>query len=91
MNLTKAVFDQFLDGEIIRVTETRAQNFHEPFKKNLRFVVCKGKSGLDWAIYAGSLHAAAGEIQMHGDKVHSADIIKSIMPCDDEMFKLYRY
>ena len=85
------IFKQFADGEIMRVVTTRAQRFHEPMAANLSFVAVKGEIGIDWTIYVGKANQGALSIKQWGDKVHSADIIRNIMPCDDDVFKLYRY
>lgn len=91
MEITKKVFDQIDNGEIFRVVITRIQRFHEPYDRTLKFVCVKGAIGIDWAIYAGSEENTNEQLKVLGDKVSSPDIIRSICPCDDEIFNLYRY
>lgn len=78
-------------GEIIWVVLTKYQNFHAPGEITLKFIAVKDRSGYQWCIYAGKKDQLDVDILLVGDKVASSDNIKSIMPCDDEMFKLYRY
>jgi hypothetical protein len=58
--------------------------------KKLRWVAVRG--GIhDWAIYC---HFAGRDwewIRRYGDKVLMESDIKSLVPCDDEAFKMYRY
>lgn len=91
MIITKEVLDQIEPGEIFKVVTTRVQRFHEPMTATLKFVCVKGNAGIDWAIYAGLTDQPGMDIQRHGDKVHSEDIIKSICPCDDAVFEMYRH
>lgn len=90
MQLTKAVFDKILPGEIFKVVTTRLQTMHEPLKATLKFVCVKGRSGLDWAIYAGTPGAHEADIARYGDKVSDEAHILSLCPCDVEVFALYR-
>lgn len=91
MEITEEVFKEIKDGEIFRTVITRIQRFHEPYKMLLKFVCVKGSIGIDWAIYAGRAEQADYDIRMHGDKVTSPDIIRSICPCDQSIFDLYRH
>lgn len=91
MTITKEIFDQLKPGEIFRVVTTRVQNFRDPMEETLTFVCVKAKGdGIDWAIYAKRAGTYAEDIARYGDKVTSEDNIRSICPCDDEVFNLYR-
>jgi len=89
MIITKELFDTIEYGEVFRITTTKYQRMHEPGKAQLTFICEKG-DGDDWAIYCGHAGNGADWLLKHGDKVQSEDIIRSICPCDDEVFKLYR-
>ena len=93
MLLTKEVFSEINVGEIFKVVTTRIQRFHEPFKMKLKFICIKGiEPGInDWAVYVGLPEQSDDYIAHHGDKVTARDIIRSMCPCDDEVFQLYRY
>lgn len=58
--------------------------------EKLRWVACRG--GIhDWAIY---IHIAGYDedwVKRHGDKVHSYEHIKKLVPCDDEAIEMYRH
>lgn len=89
MIITKELFDQIKPGEIFRVVTTKYQRFEKPLEWELTFVCKKGDAD-DWAIYC-HFPAPPEFIAKRGHKVASEDIIKSICPCDEEVFKLYRY
>lgn len=58
--------------------------------KQLRWVAVRG--GIhDWAIYCHLAEKEYEWIKDWGDKVHSEQNIKKLVPCDDEAFKMYRY
>lgn len=90
MQITKAIFDEIAPGEIFRVVTTRLQTVHEALKTTLTFVCVKGKSGIDWAIYAGHANGQPEDIARYGNKVTAKENIFSICPCDDEVLQLYR-
>jgi hypothetical protein len=45
----------------------------------------------DWAIYVGTFSQTADDIKLFGDKVYDPAIIRGLVPCDDEAFRMYRY
>jgi len=45
----------------------------------------------DWAIYSTRGDVHYDWIKRHGDKVYDKSLIKQLVPCDDEAFKMYRY
>ena len=56
----------------------------------LKWVAVRG--GIhDWAIYCQLAHNSYEYIRSQGDKVHSEENIKKLVPCDDEVFKMYRH
>ena len=91
MLITKELLDKIQPCEIFRVVTTKYQRVHRPLEVELTFVCIKGRSGDDWTIYCHNSERSIEYIKVHGDKVFSEDIIKSICPCDEEVFKLYRY
>ena len=57
---------------------------------NLRWVAKKGW-GHDWAIYCHWENKSVEWIKESGDKVTSPVNIQKCVPCDAEVFNLYRY
>lgn len=90
MQITKEIFKEIHPGEIFRVVTTRIQNVSDPMTTTLTFACVKGKSALDWAIYAARGTAHPDDVARYGDKVTSPENIRSICPCDDEVLELYR-
>lgn len=91
MQINKAIFDQIKPGEIFRVVTTKYQNVHDPLNTELTFACVKGKTGLDWAIYAARAGSIPDDIARYGDKVRDKVNIRSLSDCDDEVLELYRY
>lgn len=91
MQINKVVFDEIKPGEIFRVVTTKYQNVHDPLTTELTFACVKGKSGLDWAIYAARAGSIPDDIARYGDKVGDKENIRSLSDCDDEVLALYRY
>jgi len=56
----------------------------------LRWVAKKGY-GYDWCIYCFWDFWNIEKVAQSGDKVTSEDHIRRCVPCEDEVFKLYRY
>ncbi len=90
MRVTRKVFDAFKPGEPFKIVITRIQNVILPMEATIKFIAKKGDSGLDWAIYYGHPEMDDKTIMTRGDKVHGEETIQSIMPCDAEVFDLYR-
>jgi hypothetical protein len=76
-------------GEVIRIVTTKYQHV-EYSRRPLTFVVLKGKSGLDWAIYFHYQDTPIEMIKTNGNKVTQERNIRDLIPCDDEVFALYR-
>lgn len=58
--------------------------------KLLRWIAKKG-DGYDWAIYCHWDFHSEEYIAESGNKVGSEKNIRHLIPCSDEVFKLYRY
>jgi len=56
----------------------------------LRWVAVKGW-GNDWTVYCHWSDKSVEWIESHGDKLHYEAHIRLCVPCDDDVFKLYRY
>jgi hypothetical protein len=57
---------------------------------SFRWVAVRG--GIhDWAIYAGPVANSYEWVKRFGNKIYSKKLIRSLVPCDDESFKMYRY
>ena len=57
--------------------------------RQLRWVAVRG--GIhDWTIYCHWAFNTWDYIEKQGDKVFSEDIVKRIVPCDEEAYKMYR-
>lgn len=91
MQITKEIFDQMKPGEIFRAVTTKYQNFDDPLNTELTFACVKGKSGLDWAIYAARAGSIPDDIARYGNKVGDKENIRSLSDCDEEVLALYRY
>ena len=64
--------------------------YPELHKQPVKWVAKRG--GIyDWAIYFEHPNMIAEYVTAHGDKVRNKDIIKQLVPCDNEAFKMYRY
>jgi hypothetical protein len=63
---------------------------NELIDKELRWVAKKGNIN-DWAIYCHWSDKSVEWIMNYGDKVCSETNIKRCVPCDDEVFKQYRF
>ena len=91
MLLTKKIFDQIPDGEIFRIVTTKIQNVHKPMEAELTFIAKKGDGYPDWTIYCHHSHHDIEFIKEQGDKVMTRQEIQSICPCDEEVYRLYRF
>ena len=89
--LTKELFDKIPNGGIFRKVVTNLQTFHESFKTELLFICKKSDAGESWAVYAGHTYSTVIEIAAVGDKVYNEETIRSVCPCNDEVFALYRH
>jgi hypothetical protein len=91
--LTKKEFDEIPRGEVFAtgvLPNSPEGLFMTNDGGNLRWVAKKGY-GYDWAVYCHWDWHDEEWVTQHGDKVHGEDHIKKCVPCDDEVFKLYRF
>jgi hypothetical protein len=56
----------------------------------LRWVAVRGGMH-DWAIYIGWFDRSEDELGRNGDKLHSKENIRKLVPCTDEAFNMYRF
>ena len=45
----------------------------------------------DWCIYCGREEQSIDWIRDYGDKCFTEEVIKELVPCTDESFKMYRH
>lgn len=87
---TKEIFDKINHGAVFRVVVTHLQLVNDPFKRTYKFL-CKKGGGNDWTIYFADPQMTDDYIARHGDKTVMEETVRSICPCDDYVFSLYRY
>lgn len=57
--------------------------------RELRWVATRG--GIhDWAIYIHEAYHSEEYVKNSGDKIHNREIVKKLVPCDDEALGMYR-
>ena len=91
--LTEAKFKKIPRGEIFAtgvLPNSPEGLFMTTSGGELRWIAKKGH-GYDWAIYCHWAYWTEFEIASNGDKVTNEHHIKRCVPCDDVVFKLYRY
>ncbi|MBA7471382.1 hypothetical protein ES707_06688 [subsurface metagenome] len=64
--------------------------FMSPTGGELHWLAIKGYAN-DWCIYCSWSFHNIDWIKAHGDKVVTEINIRKCVPCDDEVFKAYRY
>lgn len=57
---------------------------------NLKWIAIKGY-GNDWTIYCHWDYQSDEYVKSNGDKIHTETYIKRCVPCDDDVFDLYRF
>lgn len=84
--LTRDKLKEMKYGDIIG---TGIVNDARLWKTPVRWVAVRG--GIDdWAIYYHLETYSVEYVSKHGDKCHTKEIIRELVPCDDEAFKRYR-
>lgn len=58
------------------------------YKDQVRWVAAVGE--VDWAIYYHHAFHDKNYIKRSGDKMFTPEVIRALVPCTDEAFKLYR-
>ena len=56
----------------------------------IKWVAMKGLAN-DWTIYYATYDISAETIGITGHKVYHDKVIKKCVPCDDEVFYMYKY
>jgi len=86
--LTKQKLMDMKPGQIFRTgTENEPRIYDGP----IRWIAKRGEGFHDWTIYYHHENMTTEYIAAYGDKLFSKDIIKELVPCDDEAFGLYRF
>lgn len=90
--MTFEEFQNIPKGEIFRIVTTK---YHTVERVNgiypeLTFICKKGFGHDDWAIYCHYPERGIEWISENGDKVVGETNIRSIFPCDDEIYRRYR-
>jgi len=60
------------------------------YREPVRWLAVSGGIA-DWAIYYHKEESSMSFIRNHGDKCFTKDIIKKLVPCNEDAFKAYRY
>jgi hypothetical protein len=65
---------------------------HDPrlYKDPVRWVAKRGYIH-DWTIYYHHEHHSEDYVKTSGDKCFTHDVIKELVPCDEEAFQMYRF
>jgi hypothetical protein len=65
---------------------------HDPrlYKDPVRWLAKRGRIH-DWAIYYHLEEKSLQFIEQSGDKSFTPEVIRELVPCDDEAFKMYRF
>ena len=77
----------FAKGEII--DDVTGVNFTNSGRM-LKWVAKKGYAN-DWAVYAHLSECSYSFVESNGDKLGFRDNILTVVPCEDTVFKKYRY
>lgn len=91
MILTLKLLQQIQPGEVFKIVTTKYQTVHNPGVSELKFLCIKGHGYDDWAIYSGYSYNSDETIKKNGDKVMQENNIRSICPCTDGAYNLYRH
>ena len=57
----------------------------------IKWAAVRGKGYHDWAIYCLTPDRSIEDIKKVGDKIFTESVIKRLIPCDDEAWKMYRF
>jgi hypothetical protein len=90
--LTKEQFDKIPLGEVFAtgvLPNSPAGIFMTRDGGELRWVAKKGW-GYDWAVYCHWSDKTPEWIRDHGDKIYDETYIRRCVPCDDDVYKIYR-
>jgi len=85
--ITKKLFDQLPNDYPFATSVTDDPRL---YREPVRWVAVKGM-GNDWAIYYHLLNKDAIDIMREGDKCFTKEVVKELVPCEEEIFNLYRF
>jgi len=85
--LTKEMLEAMPEGTVFA---TGVVNEPGLYKEPVRWLAVRGGIA-DWAIYYHKEAMGIAYIRDHGDKCFTKEIIKKLVPCDEDAFKAYRY
>lgn len=85
--LTKEMLEAMPEDTAFATGVTTDRRLHE---ESVRWVAVRGGIA-DWAIYYHKESMGIKYIRDHGDKCFTKDIIKLLVPCDENASKAYRY
>ena len=85
--LTKEMLEVMPNGTIFATGVTLTRILYE---EPVRWVAVRGGIA-DWAIYYHKEEMTCEYVRDYGDKCFTEDIIKYLVPCDDNAFQAYRY
>ena len=93
--ITKEQFDKISDGDVFVKGEVENSPLgiymtNSNKGKMLKWVAKKGYAN-DWCVYCHWSEQGWDYVITNGDKVTSESNIRKLVPCIDEVFKLYRY
>jgi len=69
---------------------TGVGTYPELHEKEVRWVAVRGDGYHDWCIYYHHSYKDEDTVAREGDKVFTEEIIKRLVPCDDEAYAMYR-
>lgn len=85
--LTAQILKDMQPGAIIAKGITNNPRLH---KDNVKWIAVRGKGFHDWALYYHFEHMSDQYVLDVGDKSTTEGVIRSLVPCDDEAWALYR-
>ena len=56
----------------------------------VKWVAVSGNNHYDWAVYYGYPDMSNQKIADSGSKMFTLEVVKELVPCDEEAFKMYR-
>jgi hypothetical protein len=71
------------------VFATGISNTPRLHSEQIRWVAKRGYIH-DWAVYYSTADKEVEEIMKWGSKIHSLDLVKELVVCDEPMIKMYR-
>lgn len=89
--MTELTIQQLKDMKPNERFATGTGTFPELHEKEVRWVAVRGGSMHDWTIYYHYSHRQIEYVARYGDKCFTKSIIKRLVPCSDEAYKLYRW